>query len=215
MPNLVIFGASDFGEEIAQLVYDINQTQEKWKLLGFLDDNESLWAMERSGIPVLGGRAWLAAEKRDLQVVIAIGNVRARKIIATTVEDFGYQCPPLIHPSVLLANNVKVGNGSLICARSILSTHVSIGNHTIINMGCIVGHNSQVGTYTTVNPHTSIAGGVKVGESVYIGIGATVIDKVMIQDGATIGAGSAVMSEIPENTTAIGVPARVMWTKGG
>ena len=40
MKDLIIFGASGFGREVAWLVERINAKQPTWNLLGFMDDNE-------------------------------------------------------------------------------------------------------------------------------------------------------------------------------
>jgi acetyltransferase-like isoleucine patch superfamily enzyme len=45
---------------------------------------------------------------------------------------------------------------------------------------------------------------------VWLGAGVTVLDNVHIGQGAVIGAGSVVTQNIPANTIAVGVPARVV-----
>ena len=49
-----------------------------------------------------------------------------------------------------------------------------------------------------------------VGNNVIIGTGATVLGPVKISDGAKIGAGALVLTDIPANSTAVGVPAEVV-----
>ncbi|HMJ06008.1 MAG TPA: serine O-acetyltransferase [Chthoniobacterales bacterium] len=49
-----------------------------------------------------------------------------------------------------------------------------------------------------------------IGNRVYIGAGAKIIGKVLIGDGARIGANAVVMSDVPPNCTAVGVPARII-----
>ena len=53
--DLVLFGAGGSGREIARLVEKINDEENTFNLLGFVDDNESLWGQNLNGIPVLGG----------------------------------------------------------------------------------------------------------------------------------------------------------------
>ena len=49
-----------------------------------------------------------------------------------------------------------------------------------------------------------------VGNRVYIGAGAKVIGKVVIGDGARVGANAVVLRDVPPNSTAVGIPARII-----
>ncbi len=49
-----------------------------------------------------------------------------------------------------------------------------------------------------------------IGNNVYIGKGAAILGNVTIGDGARIAANSLVIADVPPNTTAIGVPARII-----
>ena len=52
-----------------------------------------------------------------------------------------------------------------------------------------------------------------IGEKTFIGIGSTIIDKIKIGENVTLGAGSVVVSDIPSDTLACGVPAKVKEAK--
>jgi acetyltransferase-like isoleucine patch superfamily enzyme len=52
-----------------------------------------------------------------------------------------------------------------------------------------------------------LAGGVSIGSDVYIGPNATITEDTDVGDNAVIGAGAVVMEDIPEETTAVGIPA--------
>jgi maltose O-acetyltransferase len=51
---------------------------------------------------------------------------------------------------------------------------------------------------------------ITIGDDVWIGAGAIVLGGVTIGDGAVIGAGAVVTSDIPAESAAVGVPARVV-----
>lgn len=49
-----------------------------------------------------------------------------------------------------------------------------------------------------------------VGNDVFIGAGARVIGDVHVGDGAHVGAGAVVIEDVPDDCTAVGVPARIV-----
>jgi len=51
-----------------------------------------------------------------------------------------------------------------------------------------------------------------VGEGTFIGLGSSVIPGIRIGRWSVIGAGAAVTEDLPDNCTAVGVPARVIKT---
>ena len=57
-------------------------------------------------------------------------------------------------------------------------------------------------------------GDIVVGEDVWFGMGVKVMDGVTIGDGALLGAGAVVLNDVPALSIAVGVPARVIGTRG-
>jgi serine O-acetyltransferase len=49
-----------------------------------------------------------------------------------------------------------------------------------------------------------------IGNAVYVGAGAKIIGKLLIGDRARIGANAVVLTDVPANCTAVGIPARVI-----
>ena len=49
-----------------------------------------------------------------------------------------------------------------------------------------------------------------IGDDVYIGAGARILGAVTVGDGAVIGANAVVLTDVPANATAVGVPARII-----
>jgi serine O-acetyltransferase len=82
------------------------------------------------------------------------------------------------------------------------SGNIQIHPDTIIGDRCGIQQDVTIGV--NVGPGTPV-----IGNDVFIGAGAKVLGGIKIGDGATIAANSLVISDIPPNSTAIGVPARV------
>lgn len=106
--------------------------------------------------------------------------------------------------------NIKVGERVFInaCCRFQDQGGIEIGD------GSLIGHNTTIATLNhDLNPKTRASltpSPVKIGKNVWIGSDCTILPGVEIGDGAVIGAGSVVTKSVPENTIAVGIPARVI-----
>jgi sugar O-acyltransferase (sialic acid O-acetyltransferase NeuD family) len=137
--------------------------------------------------------------------IIAIGNNRVRRKIHSIC--FTADWVKLIHDNAIIADEVSIGEGTVIMAGAIIQPGTKIGRHCIINTGACIDHDCVVGDFCHIGPNAALAGGVNVGEGSFIGIGSSVIPYITIGKWSTIGAGSAVIQDIPDNCIAAGVPA--------
>jgi sugar O-acyltransferase (sialic acid O-acetyltransferase NeuD family) len=112
-----------------------------------------------------------------------------------------------IHPTVLLMENIKIGEGSFIGAYSILTTNIKIGKHSILNRGNHIGHDCEIGNYFSAMPGSIISGNVKIYDCVYIGTNSSVKEKISIHSLVTIGLNSGVVKNIEETGIYVGCPA--------
>ncbi len=205
MKDLIIIGASGFGREVAWLTERINEKEPVWNLLGFLDDNPELSGSCVNGYPVLG-TIQESAKYPEAYFVCAIGASKLRReIISRLPENTKYAT--LIDPSVLMSQRVEIGEGTIICAHTILTVNIRIGKHTIINLDCTVGHDAVLRDFVTLYPSVNISGAVTVNDTVEMGTGMQVIQGKTIGSETIIGAGAVVVKDIPEKCLAVGSPA--------
>lgn len=89
---------------------------------------------------------------------------------------------------------------------------VTIGDHCLIAMHCsILSSNHTVAPAgTPINSQPDVLLPTKIGADVWMGANVTVLGGVTIGDGCVIGAGSVVTKDLPPNSVAVGVPARVI-----
>lgn len=215
MRNLIIVGASGFGREVAWLVDRINAKEKTWNLIGFLDDNEELHGKIINNYPVLGGTTD-AAKYSECFFVCAIGNARIREMLVEKLSlcNRNIKFATLIDPSVEMSNYVSIGEGTIICAHSILTVNIQIGRHVIINLDCTIGHDCEIRDFSTVYPGANISGCVSIGHTTEIGTGVQIIQEKKIGSSTIIGAGSVVVKDIPQNCTAVGCPAQPVDSAG-
>ena len=78
MKDLIIFGASGFGREVAWAVERLNKVTPTWNLLGFMDDADDIQGTEINGYKVLGKTADVS-NYPDAYYVVAVGASRTRE----------------------------------------------------------------------------------------------------------------------------------------
>lgn len=90
---------------------------------------------------------------------------------------------------------------------------VTFGDHILANRTHFETHDgARFVVRDRLPPHASIIQPIKVGSNVYFGAHSIVLPGVTIGDNVIIGAGSIVSKDIPSNSVAVGVPARVIKT---
>ena len=88
---------------------------------------------------------------------------------------------------------------------------VTLGNHVeITSTVTFITHDGGVWTLRGEFPEVDVFGRIKVGNNVFVGVMSTILPGVTIGDNVVIGAGSIVTKDIPSNSVAAGVPARVI-----
>lgn len=215
MKDLIIIGAGGFGREIAWLTDRINKAtplSPSWKLLGFIDDNEKFQGQRVNGYPVLGNMSSINKFPKAY-FVCAVGTSRVReKIIKKAKKQLpGIHFATLIDPSVVMSDLVTVGEGTMICAHTIITVNVTIGEHVILNLDCTVGHDAILQDFCTLYPSANVSGITNIGRGAELGTGMQIIQGKSIGDYAIVGAGSVVIKDIPPNCTAVGSPAKPLY----
>ncbi len=83
-------------------------------------------------------------------------------------------------------------------------------------MGVVIGETAEIGDYCTIYQGVTLGGTGKdtgkrhptLGNNVMVGAGAKILGPFKVGDGAKIAAGAVVLCEVPDNTTAVGIPAK-------
>lgn len=207
--DIVIIGAGGFGREVAWLIECINQQKYEWNFIGYIDDDKEKYGVLLNDKPVIGDFSWLQ-EKSSLYYVCAIGNPFVKKKLCEKADRYSLKLATLIAPDVKISKHNEIGDGCIICTGNILTVNTKVEENVILNLDCTVGHDAIIRRYTTVLPNVNISGKVTIGECCNIGTGSAIIQEITIGDNVTLGAGSVVVRDLPDNCTAVGVPARVI-----
>ena len=208
---ILIIGAGGHG----QVVADIFRARYASRLIsdhvGFVDDDRARLGCRFVGSPVLGTLDQVHEIAHDA-VIVAIGHNATRSGIFHTLLAAGERIAIAQHPRSIVAEDVTIGAGSMLCAGAIVSTGAAIGRDAIVNTGATVDHHSTIGNHVHIGPGVHMGGEVRVDDGALIGIGATVIPGIQIGAWSIVGAGAVVIRDVPPGTTVVGCPAEPIAT---
>lgn len=209
MKSLYIVGAGGFGREVYSWLHDGFGSKRDWEFCGFLDDNsEALnnFDYEKGVVSTIEG---FVPTVEDL-FVCGIGGVPAKRNICEPLLKRGAQFLTLVHPSVVIGDNVRLGQGVVLCPGVVLTCNISLGDMVMVNCLSSAGHDVSIGAWSTVSGHCDLTGQTTLGSGVFLGSGARIIPGKKIGNNAVVGAGSVVIRSVAAGHKVFGVPARVI-----
>jgi sugar O-acyltransferase (sialic acid O-acetyltransferase NeuD family) len=210
--HVVIVGAGGHGREVAEIL--CSRKDQDFAVLGFVDEATHLQKTSINGLPVLGDWSWFDTVAHDtVAVICAVGLPEVRKQLVQRATEIGLSFCNAISPSATISPAAKIGQGVMVFPQVSVGPNCFVGDHTIINVGSTVSHDTRLEHYVTLNPGVHLAGNVSIGEGCNVGIGAGVIHQVSIGAWSIIGAGASVVDDLPQNVTAVGLPARAISTR--
>jgi sugar O-acyltransferase (sialic acid O-acetyltransferase NeuD family) len=201
-----IFGAGGFGREVAWLLMSSHCA-----VAAFVDDHDTRTHIR--GKRVLSFDQF-CAEYPGGAIAVAVGNPETRERIVARCEAAGLSFPILESHTSQRSEHVEIGEGTIICAGSILTVDIRIGRHVHINPGCTIGHDVVVEDFVTLAPGVHVSGNVHIGRGAYIGTGVNIINgtsdrPLVIGERAVIGAGACVTRSCEPRCLYAGVPAEL------
>lgn len=195
--KLSIIGASGHGKVVADIA-----EKNGYDEIEFFDDNAKLKYCGKRPISGTVNQAF----DRENDFIIAIGNEGIRKKFMEIFH--GKHFPTLIHPDAVIADDVEIGEGSVIMAGVVINSGTRIGRGAIINTCASVDHDCIIGDYAHISVGSHIGGSAVIGNGTWIAIGASIINNVSVCPGCIIGAGGVVVRSIDVPGTYVGVPVR-------
>lgn len=167
-----------------------------------------------NGLPVVGDDEWLlSCSPEHIRLVNALGSTGAVTRRARVFQRFkvaGFQFLTLVDPLAEVEADCQIGEGAQILKGAVIQTGVEIGANTIVNTGAIIDHDCNIGPDSHIAPGCILSGSVAVGACCHVGTGTVIRQNIEIGSGTVIGAGSVVVDNIPCESLAYGVPAKVI-----
>lgn len=201
--RLAILGASGHGKVVADCAEIC-----AWTEIVFFDD---AWPEKHKNAhwPIRGNTEQLLQSLTEFDgVIVAIGNNRVRQQKLKILSEAGAPLPTLVHPKAIVSQYARLGCGTVVFAGAVVNADAEIGAGAIVNTSSTVDHDCVLNDGVHVSPGAHLAGGVQVETCAWVGIGASVRQLVHIGADVVVGAGAAVVSDVPDGWTVVGIPAR-------
>jgi sugar O-acyltransferase (sialic acid O-acetyltransferase NeuD family) len=197
-----IVGAGGHGRVVVELWRAQHPTDE----LVLLDDDPTRHGQRVLGALVEGPVSLLG--RRDGEAVLAIGHNPLRLELGARWRAAGVCFGRAIHPSAVISPSARIGDGTVVFAGVVVNTGAAIGAHVIVNTGVIVEHDCVIEDGASLSPGARMGGRVVVGRGAFLSTGVTIGARGKVGAGSIVGAGAVVLSELPADVLAYGVPAR-------
>lgn len=205
MNKVVLVGYSGHAYVVANILL-----LQQYDVLGYLEHTEK--EINPYGFNFLGSESetekLIGYAKENVRYFIGIGDNHLRLKVDTFLLKFSLRTVLLKHPTSIVASNVGLDQGTLVCAGAIVNPLTEIERACIINTGSIIEHECKIREYAHIGPGSILAGNVTVGRAAFVGAGTTIKQGLTIGNNAVIGAGSIVLTDVPDNETWVGNPAK-------
>ena len=192
---------------VLSLIYDLGRFDD---VEGFIEPDKTYKQIDKNklihGKPIL---PYSFVKSNSHLITIAIANSETRqKIINQLPNDINFIT--LIHPNAVISKWVKIGEGVIICAGSIITCDIEIGKHSQLNLNTTIGHDCIIGDFFTTAPNVNISGNCTFENHVYFGTASCIKQGLSIVENVIIGMGAIVTKNITESGVYIGNPARIL-----
>lgn len=206
MKNILIYGASGH----AKMIIDIIHKVKNYKIKGFIDSYKPIDEII-SNYTILGnldGLPHLIQELNIEGVVIAVGDNYDRQTAYSNIKKIAphLEFVSIIHPSVVIATDVLIEEGTVIMANAIINSSAKTGKLCILNTASSLGHDSIMADFSSLASGVTVAGNVQIGFGSAICLGASIIQNVTIGNHTVVGAASLVLKSIGNLKQVFGSP---------
>lgn len=202
--GVIVIGAGGHAKVCIELLRAMNQVVSY--CVGGLDSDAQCL-----DVPVLKGDSHLSGlrERGYSRALVAIGDNKLRARLSNAVLDMGFEIISAISPGAVVSPSAAIGRGTVVMAGAVINADAVIGDFSIVNTGACVDHDCNVGMSVHLGPQTALAGAVEVGDYSFLGVGSKAIPEVRIGKDVVVGAGAVVVSNILDEVTVVGIPARI------
>ncbi len=189
-PPLVIYGNG----AMARVLY--SYVRQEARVVGFAVDGHCIETEKFCGLPLVPFEdAECQFGPDDHEMIIAIGFAEMNLLRERKLQEArgkGYRLSRYVHPSVILHDDVKIGDSCIIYEHVSIHTGSRIGAGSFITSNVNIGHDCVIEDYNWINAGVSFGGGCHIGRSCFFGVNACVAEGVQIGARSFVGAGTLI-----------------------
>lgn len=208
---MIIVGAKGFAKEVLEIMHQLQDLNE----VVFYDDvsdhlPEKIYN-QFSTIKSIEELTSYLQTSTDKRFTLGLGNPQIRYKLYKKIEALGATFSSTISPFARIGHfDVQIGAGTNLMTGTVLTNSISLGIGCLINLNCTIGHDCTLGEFVELSPGVHVSGNCSIGSFTNIGTNATLLPKVNVGKNVIIGAGAVVTKDIPDNSLAVGIPAKVI-----
>jgi acetyltransferase-like isoleucine patch superfamily enzyme len=206
--DVIIYGAGGLGREIYDTILSINSVENKFNVLGYIDDAVDE-GVRLNNVPVLGGSLLIGEINQNIGIILGMADPNIRKMIHLKHRSFRL-FPNVIHPTAIISDFAEIQEAILIQSNCIVAANSKIGNGVMMNAHSGVGHDVTVSEYCSIMSFCDLAGNSNLETLSFMGSGAKIIPSVSIGSESYICAGSVVFKNVPPKSKLMGNPAKII-----
>lgn len=211
-----LYGAGGFAREVMPLLKESVHLIKKNKPdfsheIYFIETTPH--STEVNGYPLISEQQFFEMNCKERYFNIAIGDSKIREKIADRCISMNAKPMHIQAPSAIIYEENSIGEGSLLCANTMVTSNAKIGKFFHSNLYSYIAHDCIIGDYVTFAPRVSCNGNIHIHNHAYIGTGAVIkqgtsAKPLIIGEGAVVGMGAVVTKDVPPFTTVVGNPAK-------
>ena len=204
--DTVIVSAGNYGKEVYSWALDCVKAGTLGPVKGFLDDRPQALDGLDFEAKIIGTVDQYVPRESD-RFICAIGESRSRQKYVELLKKKGARFTRLIHPTAIVGQGVRLGEGVILAPYSVLTAALEVGN--FVNIGVFSGcsHHNRIGDWCQISGNCSLPGRVVLEEGVFLACGVVIVPGVRVGAWSYVGAGSVVLKKVPPRTKVFGNPA--------
>ena len=181
-----------------------------YTILGILDKPEEI-GKHVFGYEVIGTDDDMAKYADKAVFVVTVGQIKSPDLrikLHKMLAEANCELATIIASTAYVSKYATIGEGTVVMHNAFINAGANVGKGCIINTSSIIEHEAIVSDYCHISTGSTVNGAAKVGEQSFVGSQSVVNQCVAIGERVVIGAGSAVISDLPDGSVVVGVPAK-------
>lgn len=180
-----------------------------YEILGILDLPSEV-GKKCLGYEIIGTDDDIIKYVESAEFVVTVGHIKnsvLRRKIYEKIKSVGGKVATIVAKDAYVSRHARIGEGSLIMHKAILSAEVEVGVCTIINTLVNISHEAKIGDFCHVSTCASVNGACVVADDTFIG-SQSVINQGISVCKSIVGSYSLINKNIEEPGVYVGIPSK-------